>query len=358
MELQPLIDRLAEFPSGNGPFVNVYIDARPDQVGRDKYRAFVRTELKARAATYPERSPERQNIERDAERIMAWLGTEVRPQANGIAIFACTAADFFEAVQLEVPIEPSEVVVGSTPHLYPLAAVADRYRRYAAVVLDSHAAHIFVFGLGEVVVERAIDSGEIPKSEAGGWSQARYQRHVEEFQRHHVKEVVDTLQRLVREEGIDRIVVAANEVALPLLRAEMPKQLAERVVEVGELDMSSPRDQILRRTFEATRERAARDDAELVRRVLDAYRAGGLGVVGVDATLEALGNGQVHELIIAADPGQLRIDDGRAAATVADELVAKARQTDARVTFIEDAMLLSDAGGVGGLLRFRVRKAA
>ena len=27
------------------------------------------------------------------------------------------------------------------------------------------------------------------------------------------------------------------------------------------------------------------------------------------------------------------------------------------MTFIEDAMLLSDAGGVGGLLRFRVRKA-
>jgi peptide chain release factor subunit 1 len=358
MELQPLIDRLAAFPPGNAPFVNVYIDARPDHVGRERYRAFVRTELKARAATYPERSPERQSVERDAERIAAWLDARARPQANGIAIFACAAADFFEAVQLEVPIEQSEVFVGPTPHLYPLAAVAGRYRRHAAVVLDSHAAHIFVFGLGEVVAERAIDSGEIPKSEAGGWSQARYQRHVEEFQRHHVKEVVDTLQRLVREEGVDRIVVAANDVALPLLRAELPKQLAERVVEVGDLDMSSPRDQILRRSFEATRVRAARDDADLVRRVLDAYRAGGLGVVGVDATLEALGNGQVHELIIAADPGRLRVGDGRAASAVADELVAKARQTDARVTFIEDAVRLADAGGVGGLLRFRVRKAA
>jgi peptide chain release factor subunit 1 len=358
MELQRLIDRLAEFPAGNGPFVNVYIDARPDQVGRDKYRAFVRNELKARAATYPERSPERQSVERDAERIMAWLDAQARPEANGIAIFACAAADFFEAVQLEVPIEHSEVVVGPTPHLYPLAAVAGRYRRYAAVVLDGHAAHIFVFGLGEVVAERAIDSEEIPKSDAGGWSQARYQRHVEEFQRHHVKEVVDTLQRLVREEGVDRIVVAANDVALPLLRAELPKQLAERVVEVGDLDMKSPRDRILQRTFEATRERAARDDADLVRRMLDAYRAGGLGVVGVAATLAALGNGQIHELIIAADPAHLRSGDGRSAAAVADELVAKARQTDARVTFIEDPALLADVGGVGGLLRFRVREAA
>jgi peptide chain release factor subunit 1 len=358
MDLQPLIDRLAEYPPGARPFVSVYIDARPDQVGRDKYRAFVRTELKARAATYPERSSERQSMEHDAERILAWLEAQARPQANGIAIFACAAADFFATVQLEVPIAQSEVFVGPAPHLYPLAAVADRYRRHAAVVLDGHSARIFVFGLGEVVAERAIESAAIPRSEAGGWSQARYQRHVEEFQRHHVKEVVGTLQRVVREDGVDRIVAAANDVALPLLRAELPKQLAERVVEVGDLDMNSPRDRILRLSFEATRERDARDDAERVRRMFDAYRGGGLGVVGVDATLDALGNGQVHELIIAAEPGHLRIRDGRAAAVVADELVAKARQTDARVTFIEDPALLADAGGVGGLLRFRVREAA
>ncbi len=358
MDLQSLIDRLADFPPGAGPFVSVYIDARPDQVGRDKYRAFVRTELKARAATYPERSPERQSVEADAERILAWLEDKARPQANGIALFACSAADVFEAVQLEVPIEQSEVIVGPAPHLYPLAAVLDRYRRHAAVVLDTHSARIFVFGLGEVVAQQAIESPQIPKSEAGGWSQARYQRHVEEFQRHHVKEVVETLARVVREERVDRVVVAANDVALPLFRAELPKALAERVVEVGDLDMSSPRDQILRRTLGATRERDARDDAERVRRMLDAYRAGGLGVVGVDATLRALGNGQVHELIISADPSGLRALDGRAAAAVADELVARARQTDARVSFIDDAALLAEAGGVGGLLRFRVREAA
>ena len=219
MDLQSLIDRLADFPPGTGPFVSVYIDARPDHVGRDKYRVFVRTELKARAATYQERSPERRSIDADVERILAWLEKMARPQANGIVLFASAQADLFEAVQLEVPIEQSEVFVGSAPHLYPLAAVLDRYRRHAAVVLDTHSARIFVFGLGEVVAQQAIESEEIPKSDAGGWSQARYQRHVEEFQRHHVKDVVDTLQRIVRDEGVDRVVVAANNVALPLFRA-------------------------------------------------------------------------------------------------------------------------------------------
>jgi peptide subunit release factor 1 (eRF1) len=41
-------------------------------------------------------------------------------------------------------------------------------------------------------------------------------------------------------------------------------------------------------------------------------------------------------------------------ARLADELVTKAQQTDARIIFIEDRSLLADVGGVGALLRFRV----
>jgi peptide subunit release factor 1 (eRF1) len=39
---------------------------------------------------------------------------------------------------------------------------------------------------------------------------------------------------------------------------------------------------------------------------------------------------------------------------LADELVTRARQTAARIRFIEDEHLLADVGGVGALLRFRV----
>ena len=45
-----------------------------------------------------------------------------------------------------------------------------------------------------------------------------------------------------------------------------------------------------------------------------------------------------------ADPQVVRL---------ADELVTRAKQTAARVTFIEDPALLEDYGGVAALLRFR-----
>jgi peptide chain release factor subunit 1 len=358
MDLHALIDRLARFESGGRPVLSVYADARPDQTGQARHGAVVRSEMAARAATFPAASPERRDVEGDAERVLAWLEREARPRANGIAIFACGPRDLFEAVQLEVPVEETQVFVAPAPHLYPLAAVADRYRRHAAVVLDTRSARIFVFGLGEVVAREAVESDAMSRTDAGGWSQARYQRHVENLQHQHVKDVVRALDQLVHDEGVDRIAVAANDVARSVFRDELPAHLAERVVEVGDLDVHSPRDAISRRTLEAAREMDARDDADRVRRLLDAYRANGLGVVGADATFQALANGQVHELIVSADAGALRARGGRLGAEVANDLVARARQTDARVTFIEDPSLLADVGGVGGLLRFRVRKAA
>lgn len=359
MELEALIDRLAAFEPAGTPFVSVYLDARPDNTGRDHYDALARAELFARTQTYPLRSPERQSLDRDAARILAYLETTARPAASGLAIFACDGAQLFEAIQLPVPIEESQVIVGDRPHLYPLAAVGDRYRRHAAVLLDSHTARIVVFALGRVVARQALENAPgLKRTDAGGWSQARYQRHVEAHQLQHVKETVAALERIVRDEQVERIVIAGNDAVIPGLRDQLSKHLREMVADVLHLDIRTPEDEILRASLEAVRQQDARDDAERVRRMLDAYRAGGLATVGVAGTLAALANGQVHELLIGGDPAALRAPDGRSGAEVANELIARARQTDARVVVIENSALLGEVGGVGALLRYRIRKAA
>jgi peptide subunit release factor 1 (eRF1) len=47
-------------------------------------------------------------------------------------------------------------------------------------------------------------------------------------------------------------------------------------------------------------------------------------------------------------------NDKHAKVKISDELVTRARQTGASVTFIEDAALLDDIGGVGATLRYTV----
>src|ERR1051325_221911 len=105
MTLDELLDRLASFEPTGFPFISIYLNAEPDQHGSDNFQAFLRKELSERAKSYPANSAERQSFELDKERILNYIENEVQPQANGVAIFACAAADdFFEAVQLGAPI--------------------------------------------------------------------------------------------------------------------------------------------------------------------------------------------------------------------------------------------------------------
>jgi peptide chain release factor subunit 1 len=354
MDLDALLDRLAAVGPMDQPCISLYVDTRPDNTGRPHWGPVVRKELNERARSFGERTPARAAYDEDAERVLEWLDAEPRPSAHGLAVFACEAANLFEGVELDAPVE-TELVVGRAPHLYPLARLLDQWRRYAVVVTDTHLAHIFVVALGAIRARAAVESAKVSRSAAGGWSQARYQRHIEKFHRDHVKELIDTLERIVRDEGIERVLLAGDDVVIPLVREALPKTLVERVVEVGNLDVVSSEAEILHETLEIARREDARDDAERVARVLDAYRAGGLGMIGLPGVRAALENGQVHELILVADPARLEGPDG---AATADALVAKARQTGAGVTFVEDAALLAEAGGVGALLRFRLHRRA
>src|SRR5688500_4110166 len=112
MTLDELLDRLAAFEPTGFPFISLYLNAQANEHGRTTFDAFVRKEFAERAKSYPPSSAERQSVERDAERIAAYLEKEAQPQANGLAIFACAAADdFFEAAQLSAPIENNRLFV-------------------------------------------------------------------------------------------------------------------------------------------------------------------------------------------------------------------------------------------------------
>jgi peptide chain release factor subunit 1 len=383
MTLTEQLERLAAFEPSPYPVISLYLNAQSNARGRDQFQGFVRKELKARSATFPARGSEREMLERDLQRIASFLEVDVQPSSNGVAIFACDAAELFETVQLDAPIAEHALFIGDQPHLYPLARLVAQYPRYAAVLADSHRTRILVVADGAVETERPVEGVKTKRTSQGGWSQARYQRHVENYHLQHVKEVVATLERLVAAEGLTHIVVAGDETVLPMLREQLPKPLADMVVDGPTLASNATHAAVLEKTLATMRALDLQTDAQIVETAVGAYRGGGLGVVGPDATLLALNNGQVDELLITAslarleglhggDPSSVANDAALAepavepsaageSATVdvgvvrlADELVRKAQVTGARTQFIEDAALLEPFGGVAATLRYRV----
>jgi peptide subunit release factor 1 (eRF1) len=64
---------------------------------------------------------------------------------------------------------------------------------------------------------------------------------------------------------------------------------------------------------------------------------------------------EVDALLTARAPdGETNSGMTSPAVIVADELVTRARQISAQVTFIENAALLAEVGGVGARLRYRL----
>ena len=389
--LANLIEKLAAFEPADAPFISLYLNAQADDRGRDNYAAFVKTELANAAAEYGDESPESESFKADTEKIEAFLDKDVRPDANGIAIFACSAANFFETLQFEAKIENNRFFVFDRPYIYPLARLIGQNPRFTVVQADTNFARIFVFGdhandledaADEALVEE-IQNVKTQRQQQGGWSQQRFQRRVENFHKDHAKEIAATLDKLVRDEGIEIIVFSGQEAKiLQLLEDELTKAVQEKVVGTMNLDQYASENDLRDAALEIVERYDREQDREAVERMINATESGELGCYGVSKTLAALSNGQVEELLILADPRRIRyseenveqvledyapgddnsltdaLPDTHERRQILDELIKRAFNSAARIRFIEENSLLSGFGGVGAVFRYKIDSTA
>jgi len=239
------------------------------------------------------------------------------------------------------------------------------------VLADTNRAKILVFAAGEAIDRTDVANVKTKRSQAGGWSQSRYQRHLANYHLHHAKEVVEVLERIVSDEAIDCVILAGDEATvIPILREQMSKELSEKVIDVLSLGINTPEHELFEQSLKAFQRHETLSDMQKVERLMNEYRADDLGVAGVAETLAALSNGQVEEMLITKSAGNLTYDESEVEKvlkiygggpsrlddrTIADELVRRATAlSSARVTFIEDASLLEPLGGVGAFIRYRV----
>jgi len=373
--VEALLLKLKDFEPTTLPVLSVYLNMQPDQHGRTPdLQPYLQREFKSLAHTWPAGAPERESFDRDAERILAFVAGPLDHSMNGLAIFACSAKEFFETIQLTAAIGENRIYVYNQPHLYHLALIDDENPRYAAVLTDANRARIFVFGLGGKLDDEKVEGKKMHRVKVGGWSQARYQRRVENAQQQHAKEVAEHLARIVREDRIAHIVVAGDSETVPLLMEQLPQEIRGMVVEGPKIASKASEQEIFSATIETIKEESAKTEAEIVDRLVQAYRGRGLAVVGPEAALEALTNGQVDELLLSnlleqtneepvkidaiiapeiPDAGGGTESDQPREVSLPDLLVTKAKQTGAEITFIHDSTLLESIGGAGAFLRWR-----
>ena len=353
--LNAVLDRLADFQS-EAPVVSLYLELKPEGPSQS-YKAFVDEAEKE----FPDAAPA-------FARIRTYLEGE-KPPTEAVAIFASSGEEaLFETVPLETAIGGHRVYIDVEPHVFPLERLADQFQSYAALLVNTNAARLYVFSAGAAERQMTVRNKKGKRVSAGGWSQARYQRRAENLYTKHMKEVAEAIEALVRDEHIARVVVAGDSVALPLLREQLSPATLELLIDVGGVDIKTHESDVFRATLDAFREADQQSDKDRVDEMLNAYRAKGLATVGIAGVKAALERGQVDRLLVPAAPAETAADHAASEVgmsgpkeqrseldeSVIEELVTLARRTDAGITFIEDARLLEPAKGVGAMLRFRV----
>ncbi len=126
------------------------------------------------------------------------------------------------------------------------------------------------------------------KRDTGGWSQARYQRHIDNHRKDFAAEIVQAIGDLVEREDAQHVVLAGDQVVMSHLNRAMPKALAEKVTGVFQADIRVNVNDIVAEVAPIM-EQAERDAGmSAVERLVGEVRRGGLGVAGVEATGKAL----------------------------------------------------------------------
>ena len=281
--------------------------------------------------------------------ITAHVENELLPEARGAAVFAADGT-IVETVVTGGQIA-DDVRLDERARLLPLARLADTEGVLVALA-DTNTLRIFALRGGELIETGLLDddSAEYTAHAQGGWSQARFQRHIEENREAFADLAAQALEGMATIEDASVLIICADEVAAPLLRDALSKRLADMHRATLRLGIRASYDEIAELVMPEIERIRAEDARDAAERAIGAAKADGMGIYGAEATRRALELGQVSELLLDSGPDAMLQDE------TAEDLVHLAALTDARVRFVEHEMLRQN-DGVAGFLRFRLDRA-
>lgn len=367
-----LLRKLAEWNPDGVPVTSLYltVDGRR-YPRRSDYEVRLEELLragKARAADLPEEAA--RSVRGDLASFEAFVRERFeRGDTRGLALFSASAAGLWEALRLPRPVR-DRVVIAPRAELRPLEALLETYETTCVALTDYEKARIFLSRLGAVEEVRDLVD-EVPgRHDQGGWSQMRMQRHVDDHRMQHLKHVADALFRLFQGRGFEHLVLAGPGEAHRDLGGLLHEYLRRRVRAHVALPMTATLEDVRARVVEIEEELERARERALIDRLAEAVPSG-RAVAGLEATLEAIGEGRVGTLVVDLDraaPGGVCDACGRLASRasacpacggpmrevpdIVEVAVAACYERGCEVETVTADGRLEELGGVGALLRF------
>ncbi|HZO50272.1 MAG TPA: Vms1/Ankzf1 family peptidyl-tRNA hydrolase [Gaiellaceae bacterium] len=296
-----LLRRLARLRVRPGPVVSLYVDLDPrTTVSERDVQSRLRSLLHAVCSESEEGldHEQRASLRADRERFarLATYGFE-RDGAASLAVFASAGAGLWEELRLPVPLDDA-VVVDREVHLTPLVPTLGE--REEALVAFANRRRGSLYRVEDGTIEELVDlsDGGVPsRHDQGGWSQANYQRHVDELALRHLRAVAEELDRRFRRRGRPPVVLVCPEDERADFERLLSSDVSSAVVGWTSVEAHAPASAIAQAVKPLLEDHRAARERDLVERWSAERRQGRHATCGWDEVFAALREGRVDRLL-------------------------------------------------------------
>ena len=299
--------RLAEVRPERGRVLSVFLNLDPSEFAVGPARATEIHSVLNDAARRVEQvealdHAAKQALREDLERVRATLEASdiADGGTQGVAVYACSPAGLFEVIRLPHPIE-TRAVVEFRPVIEPLVG-REASDRWTVLLANRQTARIFS-GTAERLEETDRVTDDVhSQHDKGGWSQANYQRSVEQDMLRHLAKAADVLFEHFKREPFDHLLVGSPQELSGEIEQRLHPYVKERLAGRLSVDVENTAPDDVRAAAAPVVER---HEAAVEREALDRLAAGvgrgDRGAAGAEAVMAALEQARVEILLLAQD---------------------------------------------------------
>src|SRR5438132_5304316 len=295
-----LLRELAGFRAEKGCAISLCLNLDPSEVPTAG-DAQTRMNSMLHAADKTDRTDltheQRSALKADFQRIATWFDDDFeRNGSKGLAVFAAGLDNFWRTLPLPQPVRDS-AKVGRDFYLAPLVPLVSRGDGTIVAVVGREQGQLYRLRAGRLV-EIAEHFDEQPgQHDQGGWSQARYQRHIEKLVQDHLKGVAEELDRSRRQLHSPKVVLVCSDEMRSEFTEELPPAARDALVGWTQARSNANPTELLAAVTPVLDQAQARDEAEAIARWREEAGRNGRATAGWERTLEAASDGRVELLL-------------------------------------------------------------
>jgi len=356
--------------------LSFYFQPDPPQDRSHRREAIVAKDIVKQALKSTAASGKNGSLHADLDRVLD-LATNLRGNARGKAVFACSARNFWKEYELPPHLGATQIYLQPQFQLKPLAALLGAQPALCVAMVDRQRARFFDLRL-DVLREHGAIVHMLSRSASSygynGYEAGHAERRVSEEALQHFKAVSERLRADFERGAWERLIVGCHDVNWPEVESHLHPYVKQRLIGRFSADVASVSNEEIRDHAGALLNQWITERASTkVSEALEFAKSNGRGVAGLRRVLQALETGEVQTIFLTENysaravqcPHCGHLDAHLIASCIAcgrptheladvcDAIIPIAIRRNIELFYLKEHEGLDRAGNIAALLRFR-----